>query len=497
MTCKYLYGRFLALKSSMVEWLFPLFGLSLLIFANSIAILMVSDIRIVALDHNTVIHNITKFVVNTSFGYGYGNTSEFCYGQICEIPCIFKGFQIIQFYNSTNLEYSTKKVCETGLISCNTDGKHSICEFRNLIFKSRSSGVIYSPYTFELNTTVISCGRSDDINSKFVVKSIIGKQNEKMRRVFGVNLLIYNSVNMHILWHYLLESFFPTLHSWYFHFGANKKINIITMSDLRQFNDNINFRKIWKLISQEPIGMAWTDVVYDCVCIGVWRIGGVEYDKNKCWDAKYYFRQYRMDELRNYIYEYYKVRPVNNSSPVIWVARRMKGNRQILNFDDMYRNLTHYFPKATFYVPNFYDLSFEKLIPMISKVDLFISIHGSDLVNSVFMRKGSSIFELHLYLFHTRVCYKELANDIDVNYYIWYPKKNPYKTNLRWSNECLSGPCVGLNLCYYSAREQNLTVDIGAVVKTVGKSLISSGFDINLANLPGPGDIKGPGDDLS
>lgn len=438
------------------------------------------------------------FHIYNEYGNANGEINKFCNNNSCKIPCIFKGQQKIEIINKNNSIITQKDViCDAGSINCSTYQTFSICTFQNMHFISTNKGKIYTPYKVSLKKSEIRLnGLCNKEKPPFIVESVVGKIPERTKVRKGAYQYFLHSVNMHMVWHYVLEGFLPVWHSWFFHFGADKKIIPLTLTP-KVFNGQLS--SLYSFLFESDIKRIKPDTIYETFHVGVWGMYKSGYDPiNKCRGPDYWFDHFGIDSFRKFIYEKSIIVMKKNKHPVIYICRRINGNRQISNFDDMYSNLTHYFKDAKFIIPNFYKVRGNKIASYMAEVDVLISIHGGDLVNSLFMRKSTSIVELHLYKFFKHDVYSELSNATGVNYFIWYPKKNPFPgSDAKWPERCKSEVCGGLNRCYMYNREQNLTVDIGAVVKTVGKALNKAGFNYDVDKLPGPGEIKGPGDDLS
>lgn len=442
----------------------------------------------------------TRFRIDSPVGQGFGEASQFCMKNTCRIPCVFKGHQVVHFLDKYDHDlYTHETFCEQGSVDCAEDNNYLFCHFKDLHLKSYKEGIIYTPYRIQLNSTIALNCRSE-VNPYFKIISSQNPRPENVTYKFGIFQYTYPTVMLQMLWHYILEQFIPQFYGWNFYFGANRSTQFITADEpnlIKNISKN-HFWKIWSIISNKPLEIAELNTIYEEFNAGTIIAQKIlKFSNGQCWDSVYNFTFFKLDELVLKMYEYYNVSVIKNKNPVIWLCKRTTKERNILNFDMMQYNIKKYFPNAEVYTPNFYELDFDQLIPMISRVDVLVSIHGSDLTNMVFMKRQSATIELHMYLFQARIMYTRVAEARKANHYVWYPRRNPFNTTLDWSADCLSGPCVGMNYCYQKANKQNLIVDIGAVIHYIAKALDNLGYNLNLTQYPGPGDIKGPGENLS
>lgn len=439
-----------------------------------------------------------KFRINTPVGQGFGDTNKFCNNETCWIPCVFKGYQIVNFLDKRDRTlYTHKAFCDRGSVDCTIDFDYPFCRFEELHLKSGYEGIIYTPYKVQLNKTIALNCRSQ-YRPYLKITSVQTERPKNLTYRYGIYQYMAPTCMLQMFWHYLLEQFIPQYYGWVYHYGQNKLTHFLTPDKLHYINDaHSNTHKIWALVTNLPLETAQINAVYQVFNAGTIIAQRVIKVNGKCWDPRYNFTGFKLDELVYKIYDHYKATATENKKPVIWLNQRKTKFRKILNFDMMHENVKKYFPDAEIYVTDFPKLPYEKLIPMIARVDLLVSVHGSDLTNMVFMKKHSATLELHVYKFHPRIVYTELAQARNTPHYVWYPKRNPFNVTLKWPAECLSGPCVGYNYCYRYAAYQDTLVDVGAVVQYVAKALINLGFNYNISQFPGPGDIKGPGENLS
>lgn len=101
----------------------------------------------------------------------------------------------------------------------------------------------------------------------------------------------------------------------------------------------------------------------------------------------------------------------------LYVSRKLAGRRQVINEHEFIPILRKY--GFTIFSPE--KFSFVEQIAIFSGVEYLVGMHGSGLTNMLFMRKGTSLLELHKNetndLNHPSPLFWFLAEALDINYY--------------------------------------------------------------------------------
>ena len=83
---------------------------------------------------------------------------------------------------------------------------------------------------------------------------------------------------------------------------------------------------------------------------------------------------------------------------------------------------------------------------------------------------------------------------------MYWPKKDPFNGRFNIPSECLHY-CVTANRenCQEFSNKMEVMADVGSIVRLTAKAIKAAGFSLpkSIKDYPGPGSIKGPGDDLT
>jgi capsular polysaccharide biosynthesis protein len=108
----------------------------------------------------------------------------------------------------------------------------------------------------------------------------------------------------------------------------------------------------------------------------------------------------------------------------VYISRGKAQKRKIVNEEECVSILSEFGFKTHY----FEDYSFEEQVKIALDTQYLISNHGAGLTNMLFMKSGSSVFELRLQGDAHSNCYFSFASSLNMNYfYQLCVSKNPYE----------------------------------------------------------------------
>lgn len=202
-----------------------------------------------------------------------------------------------------------------------------------------------------------------------------------------------------------------------------------------------------------PFEIKWfeemDDGLYKAVVLGISRFGAVEEILVEDFvDFGHYLRQnafrYFSQQVRAHVLKIteaeaarvndWSVAPASPAGagkskrlPVVTYVSRT-GVRTILNEKEMLQRLQELPVQVNAY--KFEELTLEKQIEIAHRTDIFITLHGAAMAQTVFLREGSYVLELFPFAFR-KVIYQNIAKIAGLRYMSWQ-NRDMAKTVLRW-----------------------------------------------------------------
>ncbi|OHT09291.1 hypothetical protein TRFO_21858 [Tritrichomonas foetus] len=437
--------------------------------------------------------------------------NSYCEDKTCSIPMIIGGSVIFELNNKNKLIYSKQLTLPQLKMNCTDEPwTNRICTFHDVCYID-GMFIFESPYPLIFESELLCLGSKtppvdleyNRLIDKFkTVKSSYLNDFDAFHNFYMTVPRVnepsnYVSVyyNMNMIWHQNFDYLLPlyqtlTMHS---NLDYNRKIF------LPDFVPEIP--ELTKALTKYNVMKLDKNLCFKEITMGMTKITNLSLDKN---DPPYSFCSNCSTGLREAVLQYFNISEnnihdesddgdidaqdrneiqgkenihveENKKCNIVFLGRKSK-IRHILNEDEIIENLKKSFPDCEVQLQFFEAMPLKSQVEIISKANVFISIHGSGLANLLWLKHNSAVIEILPKDFTCRDWYQKAANASGVHYYSYYANSEGetvdgdlegYKKCKSKRNKCNDKYCIDV------LRDRNVRININQFLSEISEFLKS------------------------
>lgn len=379
--------------------------------------------------------------------------SKYCKSCYCRIPIVFGGnidlslvFHKYTIYsrkfNVPNVSFCTDERWET-----------RICSFRDICYNENKFQLV-SPYRITFDHKMLCVGSKTppvdlELNRMIDKFQVIQKRPIRFPIIQEDSYFVSIYYNMRMLWHkhfdFLLPLYLTITNN--YELDLNKRIFVPDFAqDIPEAADSLSKYSIKKLEN----GFCFKNLT-----IGMVKVTNITANQK---DPPYSFCSNCTYGLRTATMEHYNINETNNML-IVLLGRR--GKRKIINEIELKEAIQDCFPNFKVILTHFENTSTKNQIEIISRTELFISIHGSGLANMIWLPNNASIIEIKPVSFTCSDWYFKASKASGINYYSYEALSNETYTKEIEYKKCISKKkFCSIPKCFDIIRDRDVKINL-------------------------------------
>lgn len=423
-----------------------------------------------------------SFKIIGNGGIGEDSLINFCNkNNLCEIPLIFGGKQIIKIYqDSKEIFHKQIESGENRFFCFNGNSwNQRICRFRDICIENNDKNFTFiSPYKITTDSPfLVLGGRSPPYDKKrdriYSIKVEVDKSKTlPEKKIIHNETTIYVSTyyNMQMLFHSLFDFTLPLFYTFIQIPDLKDNLERVAIPNDADFPMNKKFVQSFV----ESFGRIKRNHCYRDLVIGMTKVKDSETGKlyKFPYNFTYQYHPYALKKFQiiNNTNEMLKLIP---KKPVILFSGRKTSKRNLINYDELFDRMTNEFsPKFEIEKIFYEDHDMATQIQKTYKSSIMIGIHGSGLSHVCWMRPGTAMIEIFPYRFDCRDWYERTTNVSAVTYFKYVPqdeKESPGASQFVRNCWTQTPKCEGS--CLDLLRDQNISVNVDKFINLVKKAI--------------------------